>query len=704
MQGEDCYEAGVGEKSLVPVLSYFRGKMEIQPTGITDDKVDIKSLFPDSDGVDIPVPHSLLVTHIRGVWSVNSQSRLIPEQEMLSALRRVKGEYESDHLAAIKAAGLSEDFIRLTYHKCRDCASWMLDTIDPLGDRTWDVEVDGQIEIPPSMEVQLIQQKKMQMLDAVLQQAGQQGQVLDPQQVIYIIQSAEEEIKQLVMEEAKGVAEERCTNMEILIQSQLHEGGWDEAHKACIDDFSKLKACVLKGPLPKKIKALKYDDATKQYQVVDKIVPGYWRVSPFNAYPAPNALNPNDGPFIEIEPYSPSDLARLVGQPGYKEDALREILRRFTTGYHEITVVDADRQMLENEDLTGARSGVLGGKIDCINFWGPVQGKMLREWDMAGSEVPDEDTYYPVNAKMVENIIFLARLNPDPLGRTPYHSASYVKNNDSMWGESPADLMTDLQKICNATVRNMMTNVASSSSPVYEIDETRLAPGDDGDIYPGKKIMTTNKRMIEGPAIRMYQAELKAGELLLIYDKFKKEADDQVVPAFANSAGGGERAAGALAMRMSASGRNIKMAVDNFDTGVTIPAMTMQFTMNMLDPKIDESCKGTTRIVARSTKSQAAREQMAVRSNELLGLIAGNADLKRLAGDKGLAYILAECVKSRQMDVKQAIPNLSAIEKSPNPPLIGMQGGNTPPAPGAQTTDASGAPAGGIEFQRGATG
>ena len=656
----------------------------------------MEDIFPglDPDMMDLPSPHDLLAVHIRSVWQINWESKQVIEQDDLANERRVKGEYDPAHLQAIKDAGLPEDTIRLTYHKCRDCCSWVLDTIDPVGDRTWDVEPDGVIEIPPELKDQLIFQKQMEMLQAVVEQAQQAGQMLDVNQVARMISDSEPEIIQIILDEAKAVAEERCTNMERLIITQLHEGDWDAAYKANVDDFSKRKASVMKGPLPKKVKALKWDEATQRYKVVDKIIPYFWRVNPFDCYPAPNSLNPNDGGFIEIEHFDPSDLSMLIGQKGYDSDALRKILLQFPNGHKEITVIDQERKWLENEDISAGKDYSEGGKIDCINFWGNVQGNILRAWGMSEKQVPDEEAYYPVNAKMVDNIVFQARLNPDPLGRNPYDSASFVQNNDSMWGESPADLMKGIENMARATIRNMMYNIARASGAVYEIDETRLAPDDDGDIYPGKKIMTTNKRMQEGPAVHIYQEKLNAQELLAVFDRLTKQADDTVVPAFANTAAGGERTTSALNIRMTAAGRNINMAIDNFDRGILQQKIKKLFDWNMLHSD-DPSIKGTSRVVARSTKSQSAREQLATRQVEFIDRISRNSIMAGIAGQKGIAYGMGEAAKGLGWNVKALLPNLEAIEKSPNPPVSQGQPGEQPPADKSQTLDAAGNPAGG---------
>ena len=658
--------------------------------------ISLEDILPglDPDMMDMPEPHDLLAVHIRNVWQTNWESKQVVEQEDLGNERRVQGEYPPDVLTAIIDAGLPEDKPMITYHKCRDCCSWILDRIDPQGDRTWDIEPDGVVEIPPELHDQLIMQKQIELLQGVMQQAQASGQPLDENQVLIMIENSEPEIIAIILEEAKGKAEEKATNMEQMIMSQLHEGNWDEAYKACVDDFSKRKAAIMKGPLPKKVRALKKDDSTGVYKVVDKVVPYYWRINPFDGYPAPNSLNPNDGDFIELEHYSPSDLGKLIGQPGYDSDSIREILKRFPNGHHETTVIDQERKWLENEDLSGSQVSSIGGKLDCINFWGDVQGKILRAWGMSEKKVPDEEAYYPVNAKMVDNIIFQARINPDPFGMNPYDSASFVKNNDSMWGKSPADLMKSIDSRMSAAIRNMMANIATSSSPVWEIDETRLAPGDDGDIYPNKKLMTTNKRMQEGPAIRMYQAKLNAQEILSVVDRLSKEADDTVVPAFANTAAGGERTTSALNIRMSAAGRNINMAVDNFDQGIIQQKIQKQFRWNML--KLDnESIKGALRAVSRSSKSQSSREQIANRQIEFIDRIARNPALLETVGKKGLAYGMGEAAKGLGWNVSQLLPNLEAIEKSPNPPLNPQQLGEQPPAANGETQDAAGQKAGG---------
>ena len=665
-----------------------------------DEKISIEEAFPGLAGITIPDPHDSLAVYIRDIWQKNWEAKQVVEQIELANERRFNGEYEPEMLAAIKEAGLPEDTLRPTYHKSRDCASWMRDAEDPDGDRQWDVEVDGEIEIPPEIQDELIQQKTMEMLQAVMRQAQSAMQPVDPNQVLAMLESSEPDIIELILDEARAEAEKRCTKMERLIMSQLHEGGWDEAWKACIDDFSRRQAAIMKGPLPKNVKREEWDHKTQKYAVVDKVVPGYWRLNPFDGYPAPNALNPNDGPFIELEHHDVIDLSKMIGKKGYDSDAIRKILQLYPNGRKETTVIDSERKWLENKDIASVSQDVPGGKIDGLYFWGGVQGKILREWGMTEKQVPNEDKYYPIAARMVDNIIFHARLNPDQLGRNPYDSASFVMNPDSIWGESPVDLMKGIENMTRATIRNMIANVAISSGPVWEVDESRLSADDTGDPYPNKVMLMTNKRFQEGPGLRMNQAKLNCAELLMVFDKMKKEADDTVVPAIATSGAGAERTTGALSIRTGAAGRNMMTAVDNFDMGITMKKMQKQFAWNMLNVN-DPTIKGATRVVSRSTKSQSSLQQQGQRAMEMIDRIARNEQLATIVGKKGLAYGLGQSVKNLGWDVRQLIPNLQAIEKSPNPPVDMPQPGEQPPAAGGATLDAAGNPAGGVESQQG---
>ena len=625
----------------------------------------------DRETIEKPIeePTIGLAAHVREMFEAATIAKQKDEAEQLATLRRVNGEYEPDKLSAIKEAGLPDDFLRSTYHKCRDAESWITEVLSSLGlDRTWDVELDGAPQIPPQEEALMTQQIRMAVLQQSMIAAQQTGQPVDPEQVIQQAKEAEETIKKEVIRRARALAEERATNMEQKILSQLESGGWNEAFKAIISDLTKFKCCVLKGPVYRKKQVLSYSDSGEPV-IRTEIIPEFERVNWFDWFPSANSIGVNDGDAVEVEHLQRKDFTKLLGVQGYKEDAIRKILSLYGSGYKENIDVDSQRFNLEhgsNVSYDDSRTN----KIDAINYWGEVPGHLLIDWGMKEKDIPDPDIDYQVNVKMVNNIVYKSVLNPDLLGKKPYHVTSFIKSNDSQQGESPADLMEDIQNNINQAVRFLAYNIAISAGPVVEVDIDRLADGEKAEIYPGKVFETHGKNMTT-PAVRITQTDIRSTELLNVIKNWEREADNLVVPSFSsNESGGADRTAAGRAMKISAAARNIKLAIENVDNDIIIPAITMIFNHNMrfLD---DPSIKGALKVKARGASKQILKEQLAVRRNEFnMGL---SPEEKQIMGIKGIAYNLRERAKSIELDPDRVIPNYEEIERSPSQPPMQQQ-------------------------------
>lgn len=610
-------------------------------------------------------PLSGLVQHVRDFFSSAKTARVDIETKMLATLRRINGEYEADKLAAIKSVGMPEDFIRLTYHKCRDAESWITEVLSSLGlDRTWDIEIDGPVKIPPQEEAAMMAKIRQALIHQAIANAQATGQPIDAEAVITQSKELEEQVKQEAVKRARAVAEERATNMEILILSQLETGGWWKAFKAVINDLTRFKSCIMKGPVYRKKQVLKWSE-TGQAIVGSEIVAEFERVNPFDWYPAANSIDVDDGPSIEMEHFTRKDLAKLIGVPGYKEDAIRAILAKHGNGFKENAAIDADRFVVEKGSATGQMDNITG-KIDSINYWGDVPGKMLLEFGMSPKDIPDPDLDYQVNVKIVDDICYKAVLNPDLLGKKPYHVTSFIKSTDSQWGESPGDLMEDIQNEANQAVRGLVYNVAVSSGPITQVNIDMLADGETSDVYPGKTFETISKNMTTR-AIDFYQADMRVRELLSLVAWCKSEADDLVVPSFsANDARGADKTAAGRSMRITAAARNIKLAIENVDGDIVVKAITMLFNNNMRflgDPSI----KGALKVKARGASKQIVKEQLAVRRQEFANMLS--PEDKQIMGVKGMAYALRERAKSVEFDPDMVIPGYEEIERGVASPL-----------------------------------
>lgn len=647
---------------------------------------------------DITVEPSTLASFVRNFFAAAKTAKIDVEREMLKLMRQSKGEYEADMLAALKEAGMPEDFIRLTSRKERDVEGWLWDVFNQSGERSWDIVPENIPEIPPDLATSIedhVQQHIMEHLEvqALLMQAQQTRQPVDFNAVKGIAVKEAAAMKDEAVRQAKQYAEERCTAMEKKIQDQLEQGGYYEALKACINDLSRLKACVMKGPIPKRKKVLgdwQQDPATGKWKpVVEKqIIPCFERVSPFDWYPVANSNSVHDGAAVELEHFNdPADLQKLIGIPGYKGDVIKLILATHPHGYKESTPIAAERFLLEKENTVGLSSDK---GFDSINYWGEISGKLLKEWGI--EEEINEDEYYFCNIKMIDGQIYRAVLNPDPLGRKPYHVTSFIKSNDSQWGTAPGELAYDIQGFCNNVIRNLTRNISESAGPMAEVNEDRLAEGETPDRWPGKTFVTTGKGMSEGPVVKYYQASLLAGELWSLFQNAKLELDSIIIPSFGQGSSltkGGGRTASGLAMIANAESRNLKVCVWNVDNDIQIPCIERLFIHNMLFTD-DDSIKGALRVKARGVAAQLVKENMAQRQGEFMTR-AMNPLISRLLGDKGLAYLIRKDAENLSLDVNQVIPNYQEIEASAPNILQPMQDGTAQEA-GAEAAQ-SAAPA-----------
>ena len=605
-----------------------------------------------------------IVSYVRDIFSVNKAAKQIIEQEMLASQARIKGQYPPDKLAALKKAGMPDVFLRLTYHKCRDTESWITEIHSSMGiDRTWDIEPDGPITLPPQLEAEIENNVRNALMNEAITEAQQTGQQIDSDAVIAKSQEMEKAIKKEVIQRAKQVADERATNMEVKILSQLKTGGWEKAFRACISDLARYKSCIMKGPIyRKKLVSVKFDQNGIPV-IAPEIVAEFERVNPFNWYPAPNSIDVDDGPAIELEPFQRKDFTKLIGVPGYKEDAIREILAKYgESGFSETVPITAERDYLERTNATTPVSEKVG-KIDSLNFWGEVPGKILLDWGMSAAEIPDPDVDYQVNVKIVDNICFKAVLNPDLMGKKPYGVTSFVKNNDSQWGESPADLMEDIQNGANQSARGLEYNIATSSGPTAQVNIDMLADGETSDWYPGKVYETISKNLTT-KAVDFVSPAMHVDELMRVMDFWARKADDIVVPSFsANGAVGADKTASGRNMRITAAARNIKLAVENVDQDIIVRTITTLFNNNMRYIN-DESIKGALRVNARGTSGQIRAAEEA--ANMLMMKQNITPEDKAIMGKKGQAELLHATFKMHKLDADKLIPEYQEITSGSN--------------------------------------
>lgn len=614
-----------------------------------------------------------LALHIEKVWQQNQKDNKQPRLDMVNSLRRVRGEYEPIKLTAIRAFKGSEAFIRTGEAKARAADSWIKDIYRGDTDLPWSLEPTTIPDLPDETkaEIQAETQQQAMMLE---QQMLANGQLMDRNAVAELMQKFYEEsldkAKAALMKEAK----ERCKNATETIRDQNQEGGWNDAFKEFLYYFIRLKAGIIKGPvLTKKKKQVWQPSPEGGYslETIDTLVYDVYCVSPFSFFPAKGMKRIDDGDVIEIHELTKQAVSDLIGVPGYSDIEVKAVIDEYSKGslkgkWFQIDDETTIRQVTKEKNyqtpttpVTQNATAPISELIYAQEFYGTVSGKLLIEWGAEG-EI-DPHVQYQANCWKIGKHVIKAVINPDSLGRKPYHISSWAKNPEWIWGEGLLEFAAPLEDAINAISRALINNIAVASGPMVEIDKDRV--DDRSPIYPWRQILSTSSQMkADGPAVNYYQPNMHTQELIVAYQHFSKVLDEMTVPAYAQGASQSGVTAGTATVftqLLAAASRSIKAVVANIDDDIISRYIQMCYDYNMKFSD-DASIKGDARIVAKGVSGLLAKEQQAQRKVELLQTVA-NPLYAQILGQKNIAALLAQIIKGQDIQ----LPDLDRLEGEP---------------------------------------
>jgi hypothetical protein len=599
-----------------------------------------------------------LAAYLRGCWDVSQMAKKPIEYKMLRALRQRSGEYEADKLKQIRMQGGSEVYMMITEVKCRAAESWLRDILLDSGTPPWDLEATPIPDLSPTENTELQQQ----FAERVLKIVEEVGKAPDRKEM--------QELREMVAQEYRfsllRTAQARADRMKVKIQDQFVQGGWEAAFDDFITDLVTYPCAFIKGPIVRRQRALGWKTTPSGQTVVEPIErlgPEFERVDPFRIYPEPGISKINEGYLFEHHRLSRMDLSDMIGIPGYDDDAIRKVLE-IGNGQSWIS---EDIELIKNEEERKYYSYMRPTtEFDALEFWGKVSGKMLIEWGMTEEEVPDSAREYDANVWLVGNMVIKAVLNYDPLGEKPYAKASFIKCPGAFWGKGIPEIIEDLQGVCNAAARALVNNMGISSGPQVEVNLERIPPNEDiTQLSPWKIWQVTNDPLgSSAPAIRFTQPDSRASELVAVYEKFSRLADDHSgIPAYVYGdldVKGAGRTSSGLSMLMGAAGKGIRQVVMHIDTSIIKPVVERQFVYNMRYDA-DESIKGDVEVVAKGAINLAVKETVNIRRIEFLNATANPFDIE-IVGKSGRAALLREVAKGLQMPVDEIVPSVEKVE------------------------------------------
>ena len=596
-----------------------------------------------------------LAAHVKKRWDVSKTSKRDLEERMLQCVRQRNGEYDPDIEAEINAQNGSDIFIQLTSVKCRAATSWLRDTLLGSGsDKPWSMDASPEPELPDEIS-QGLQAKLSQELMQAMQSTGAMPTEED---LVDIAANMKDEAMELNREESA----KRIKRMERKMEDQLLEGGWYEAFNEFIEDIVTFPFAVMKGPVKRRRKVMKWEEGKL---VPSEVIRNEWeRVDPFNLYWAPWAWNVNDGYVIERHRMTSDDLQSLLGVPGYNDDAIRTVLDEFTGGgLKEWLWVDSARATAEGKVSTEATN--TDDLIDALQLWDSISGKLLVEWGVPEEDIEDQALSYPCEVWLIGGTVIRAVLNYDPLARKPYYLTSYEAKPGSVDGKGVADLCRDSQAMVNATARAMANNMGISSGPQVGVNISRLPSGEDiTDMHPWKIWQFQSSEFNDGtPPLSFFQPSSNAQELMAVFEKFSERADeDTMIPKYmtgGHTPGAGRTSSG-LSMLISNAGKGIKQVINNIDKKVIVPAIERLYHDNLRYAD-DPDLVGDVNISARGASSLVVKEAEAIRRNEFLQLVLTNPMAQQIVGMDGAAELLRDAAMNLNTNPDRIVPDRQKI-------------------------------------------
>lgn len=591
---------------------------------------------------------SPIVSHIQSCFERAKTAKEPIDSRMVRNVYAFKCRYEDEKLAKIRELGGSEIYLPLCNIKARALKAWLTDIFFSTGEPPFDIaptpipEPSEGIEENARADLQQQLSQIMQNLIVIQQTTGQDVMSLFLPIIKRSIDNAKSMYLERIEEETSKIAEREKKR----IDDQFVEGGFYDALDECLFDLAIFPSAILKSCVPRKIKAF-----DKNRVVVEKVVPTYNRVSPFDIFPSPNVADFSDW-VIEILHLLPQDLRNVKGLEGSVDENIDVILGLYEeTGYGISVDNKYKRLQLEDKDKINLTT------IDVIEFWGSIKGSMIKESDVP---VPDdvkieEDEYYDVCVWVCDGYILKFVFNPDPLGQKPYHKCSFIEVPDSFWGLSLIDILYDLQVGVNSLARATINNSALSSGPMIERNIDRVPPHEEKVIIPWKIFDSVSVGLTNQPAYMFYQPNLTANALITVIAYFMKNADElSGVPSYAHgdvSLGGSAlRTSSGFAMLMNNANRGIKEVVKNIDKGLIEPAVKRTYYFNVVDyygygdeiPDLNIKARGSIILMEKMTQTQ--------KMLELLNLTNNPIDMQ-LIGIEGRKYLLEHIFKNFGVNV-----------------------------------------------------
>lgn len=599
-------------------------------------------------------------------------------ERLLAAMRAFNGEYGPEKLAQIRQFGGSDVYAKIIANKCRG-ATALLREVYLSAEKSWGLEPTPDPVIPDSIVNEIANLLAFEV-DGQMRAGQPVDQLAIRQRAQMLMDGARKAAKKNAAKEADE-AEERLDDL-------LVEGGFYQALAEINVDIPLFPFVCLKGPVVRMVWDVKWEGGKPVTKQIPRM---FWeRVSPFDIYWSPGASKITDAEFVERIRLTRAGLSEVMDLPGYDTAAIKQVLDTHGAGglYDWMDGHDTERAQQE-----GRESPVLNRShfIQTAEYHGSVQGSMLEEWgfDLKKNGITDPDKDVSVQAWLIDRWVVKVQLTPSPRRRPPYFITSMEKVPGTIAGNALPDVLEDIQDVSNATLRQLVNNLAMASGPQVVVQTDRLAAGSDpSTIYPWKRWYVIADPILgttEKPPITFWQANSHAQELLGVYKEMSNIADElSAIPRYITGSdrlGGAGRTASGLAMLMNNANKLLQTVCANLDNDILEPVLTALYDMVML---VDAGVKlrGDENIRVRGVALAQRREMERQRQLEFLRITANPIDTQ-IVGMEGRSKILRAVSDSLGLEGDDIVPDAEALKAAMGPAAAPGAPPPMPPGKGA---------------------
>lgn len=692
-----------------------------------------------SDPEVVTVPMTRLAQRVWEEWDRNVSHR---ETSGVSARLQYDFDVHTQHFTAssiramfdqgIPEATAKKLYAPITFSKNRALQALMDDMMQSAVEPIFHIDATPMPEVSKRVDAEAeaeLTEQVAPLFAAIAERTG--GAPMPPQaeqSLRRVLSGMASAVHDRVLGRRDRYAKIRAERMERKVWDMLVEGGWETENQKCMEDFCVFGTALMAGPIPRAVaanKSVENEDGVVKYERKVVVKPVFERLNPLDCYPAPDAVEPGDGPFCIRAKFTAESLWRFCDtvadrKPKGGEDAsgwnaavVRGILDEHPNGGVKINTHPESQPQRENA-MQGTPSA-----DDCtfegIRCFMPVRGSELAELGIVrnrdGKKIKIFD-YYHVEVIVIDGKVVYCRIM-DSRFPVPISKAVCYNVPGAFWGESLADKMKLAQTMLNNIAKSMFVNLMAAG-PMVWVEDARLKDKNGFKIAPWSVIHFDAASpgyggiQQSGTPIGFLQAPSIQPELVQAWNTWVAQADnDSGIPRFAEGSTGGQlgalRTSGGLQQMTDHMLRGSKAILRRYDNGlVKGPASLCAEWILAYDT--DLSLKGdvTVRTVglfgrlAQSLRSQNRLQALnLIGSSQFFQTILGSApeiplalmksylkelevDVSSLPGEEELAWLKQLAKISQLAQAAQAEQGVAAQAAPPEEAPGGMQSGVPP--------------------------